>query len=79
MRTTVERHLARSAAEGELRGVLRDACADARARGVQVEELIVLFKRTFMEISAGRREPTVLTRHPDLDDLISACMEEYYR
>ena len=55
----------------------RAMCQDARARGVQVEELIISLKRTWAVVAEGERLPR--TESPRLlSRVVTLCVEEYY-
>lgn len=75
--------LGRAAREGrhdaELGDVLERAAAEARERGVQAEQLLILLKgvwRSLPEVNAADDDDG---QKALLQELISRCIEQYYR
>jgi hypothetical protein len=66
-----------SQGDGQVRLLMQRACDDARAKGVHVEQLIVLLKESWHEIPQ-----TALMSHGDgeavLGRMVSLCIDEYY-
>jgi hypothetical protein len=63
--------------EGPLRDAARAIAADAAARGLRAEELVIAFKQLWMstpELSPVRRRSRTV-----VDELVTICINEYYR
>jgi hypothetical protein len=64
-------------ADDGLRSVARLMCDDARARGMQVEDLIVSLKRTWTAIAEAERIPRSESTRL-LARAVTLCVEEFY-
>ena len=60
-----------------LRDATRALAADAAARGLRAEELVIAFKQLWTSIP----ELSPIRRHtrPVVDELVTLCINEYYR
>jgi hypothetical protein len=78
-RALAERWRNPTGAEGELRDALGVAAAEARARALRPEELIVALKAVLADLAAEQRnaEPGDETRLREW--AVKACIEAYYR
>ena len=74
--------LARSVARGdhvdELRGVLCKSAEDARAKGIQAEQLLVILKEIWFGLPEVVNAPSSSAENALLQELISRCIQEYY-
>lgn len=71
------RHYGVTGDEAPLRDATRALAADAAARGLRAEELVIAFKQlwtTIPELSPIRRHS-----RPVVDELVTLCIHEYYR
>ena len=71
------RHYGSTGDESALRAATRALAADAAARGLRAEELVIAFKQLWTSIP----ELSPIRRHtrPVVDELVTLCINEYYR
>lgn len=63
--------------DSDLQSAMRELCAAARHQGMRAEELIVLFKKTWLarpELRSMSREETGRL----FDSVVTMCVDEYY-
>jgi glycerol-3-phosphate O-acyltransferase len=74
--------LATSVAQGNhvenLRNLLCHAASDARAKGMQAEQLLVTLKEIWYSMPEVTNAPTAAVENTLLQELISRCIQEYY-
>jgi len=74
--------LARSVAQGnhadELRELLCRAAEDARAKGIQAEQLLIILKDIWYTLPALASASSTDVENALLQELISRCIQEYY-
>ena len=58
---------------------LRAVCARAHRSGLRVEQLLVLVKSAWRELPETRRVEALASRDEQLDSVITALIEQYYR
>jgi hypothetical protein len=64
--------------EDRLRDVARMIAADARARGLRAEQMLVALKREWPKLLECRRVPAEAELHMLAERLTSFCIHEYY-
>jgi hypothetical protein len=64
---------------GELRLALRDACDRARNAGLRAEQLLLVLKEAWYELSERQRLLGVDADSAALARVVTACIEEYYQ
>jgi hypothetical protein len=78
----LRRALAQSIARGrhpdELRDVLCRAADEARGKGLQAEQLLILLKEIWHSLPEISSAPSVGKGQELLQELISRCIQEYY-
>lgn len=77
LRSALQGHLRQPVPDETLRRALSALCADARARNLRPEQLILIFKQAWTslpEFESGSRNQ----RQELLDRIVSICIEEYY-
>jgi hypothetical protein len=57
---------------------LRVVCERAHHAGIRAEQLLVQVKRAWRELPEVRRVESLATRDEELDDLVSALIEQFY-
>ncbi len=62
----------------EIRGALRDVCAEARRAGLRAEQLLVLIKEVWSALPAGISRVQAMRGDERLNYVISTCVDEYY-
>jgi hypothetical protein len=62
----------------ELRGSLREICAEARRAGLRAEQLLVLIKDVWSAMPAGISRVQSVHGDDRLNYVISTCVDEYY-
>ena len=62
----------------DLRDVLCTAAAEARAKGIQAEALLVLLKDLWHSLPGVLSAPSSQVEQALLQELISRCIQEYY-
>ena len=67
-----------SVADDELRGVLHDVAAEARARALRPEELIVSLKSVLSEVGASRFPASPEEQRRLQEWLVTACIQAYF-
>ena len=78
MRAELSRSLKTGSHGDELKGLLSRAAIDARKKGIQAEQLLLVLKDIWYSL------PQLATRHADdvqtrlLQQLIARCIQEYY-
>jgi len=74
--------LATSVAQGNhsdtLRELLCRAAADARSKGMQAEQLLVMLKEIWYAMPEVSNAPSAAIENTLLQELISRCIQEYY-
>lgn len=76
VRAAAER-LAETGDEAPLREAAREIAAEAAARGLRAEDLVVAFKQLWTSIPA--LSPLRRRGRPLLDELVTLCIDEFYR
>ena len=76
LRLALEEIQAASVSDRSPRPLLRQVCADARARHMSAASLIILLKETWR--SLPENDYRTASRSDYLDRVISMCIEEYY-
>jgi hypothetical protein len=77
LRAALQGHLRQPVPDQALRRALHALCADARARNLRSEQLILIFKQVWASLpdiqnrSGNRRQEL-------LDRVVTICIEEYY-
>ena len=66
-------------ANGDLRLALRDACDRARNAGLRAEQLLLVLKEAWYELSERQRLLGVDADSAALARVVTACIEEYYQ
>ena len=78
LRTTLARSVAQGNHTDELRTLLCQAAQDARAKGIQAEQLLIILKDIWYTLPALASASSSDVENALLQDLISRCIQEYY-
>lgn len=62
----------------ELKGLLSRAAADARQKGLQAEQLLLMLKDIWYSLPQIGTQPTSENQQRLLQQLIARCIQEYY-
>ena len=78
LRASLARSLAAGSHEDDLKPLLARAAAEARAKGIQAEQLLLALKDIWYSLPAvrGMRDPTEQIRL--LQRVVTVCIKEYY-
>lgn len=77
LRSALQGHLRQAVPDDALRRALHWLCADARARNLRPEHLILIFKQVWASLPEMQNR-TGNRRQELLDRIITICIEEYY-
>lgn len=78
LRSALQAYVREGRREPDIRRALRLLCAEARENGVQIEQLLVVFKHAWHSLPETRRLPADGDRDAMLGSVITMCIEEYY-
>ena len=62
----------------QLRRSVEELCVEARARGLRVEQLLILLKQRWYEIPGPRTSASRLAGAPRLGRLVETCIRTYF-
>ena len=80
LREALSRHVRHGGDDtAEVRRLLGDVAAEARAHGVGPEKLLVIFKGVWGAIPEVRGAADRTDKNRVLERLVTICIEEYYR
>lgn len=79
LRTALSRSITAGSHCDELNTILTRAATEARQRGIQGEQLLLLLKKIWYSLPQLSPQPTSDTQARLLQQLISRCIQEYYR
>ena len=77
LRCALQAQLRHPSSDGSRRQVLRLLCDDARERGMQVEQVIILLKQAWLSLPEIRA-PGGGLHSEQLSRIVGLCIEEYY-
>ena len=75
---SLEHYVGNGGDEGDLRAALRQVTAEARARSVPPEQLMIAFKALWEQLPAVRATSDPRLRARLLERLITASIQEYF-
>ena len=78
VREAIRRHLSPQAADSHLRTALRRLSAEARAKGLQAEQVVILLKQMWGELPEVSQPLAPDERRHLLERLVTLCIQEYY-
>lgn len=78
LRTALTRSLQSGDHGAELKGLLERAAADARQKGIQAEQLLLMLKDIWYSLPQLSTQPTSDVQTRLLQQLIARCIQEYY-
>jgi len=79
LRATLAESVENGTHSSDLRDVLCDAATDAREKGIQAEQLLLILKDIWYSLPNVASATSSDVEHALLQELISRCIEEYYR
>ena len=79
LRVVLGQAVSRGNHAGELHEVLCQAAAEARAKGIHAEKLLIILKDVWQSLPGLNSSAHAETEAGLLQELISRCIREYYR
>lgn len=78
LREALTTSLSRGRHGDDLRDVLCKSAEDARSKGIQAEQLLLILKDIWHTLPPVANAPSSDVEHALLQELISRCIQEYY-
>ena len=78
LRASLARSLAAGSHEDDLKPLLARAAAEARAKGIQAEQLLLALKDIWYSLPQLASQPRTDIQTRLLQQLIARCIQEYY-
>ena len=78
LREAIRRRLSAESLDGELLRALARLCAEARAREIRAEHVIIVIKHVWSEVPGATRALPPYEQRQVLERIIALCIDEYY-